>query len=239
MADAYVPDIMESNDAIAGFAPRLPAASELWYYLRLSLPVNALFFSVYGLCNWLTAARTQRYRLYFDSELEIPFVPGMIFGYFSLLVLFCLPIFLVPARDWPVLAKRMTLGILTAAVGYLLLPAQLGFERQPSVPGYEWIYSLVYHIDLPHNLVPSLHIVFSSLTVLALWRHAAGWGRAAYIAWLGLICVSVVLVHQHHVADVLTGLMLAALCARLVPHGAQRGMALSSDSQYARTGGKS
>ena len=60
-------------------------------YARLAIPVGILFAVIYFGMNWMTARRTDRYHLYFDWELAIPFVPAMIYGYASLLILLLLP----------------------------------------------------------------------------------------------------------------------------------------------------
>jgi membrane-associated phospholipid phosphatase len=65
-------------------------------------------------------------------------------------------------------------------------------------------------VDAPHNLVPSLHISYSALILAALRTPSApGWVHALLLGWLGLIAVAVVLVHQHHLADVAGGFAVA------------------------------
>jgi membrane-associated phospholipid phosphatase len=70
---------------------------------------------------------------------------------------------------------------------------------------------------MPHNLVPSLHVDASILLIAALWRALPrAWIRAGLVLWGILLCATVVLVHQHHLLDVATGLLLGYLCFRLV-----------------------
>ena len=70
---------------------------------------------------------------------------------------------------------------------------------------------------MPHNLVPSLHVATSALFIAVLYRSLSSvWIRAGLILWGMLLCASVLLVHQHHVLDVVSGLLLGYLCYRLV-----------------------
>jgi membrane-associated phospholipid phosphatase len=70
---------------------------------------------------------------------------------------------------------------------------------------------------MPHNLVPSLHVAASILLIAALWRALTPvWIRAGLLLWGVLLCASVVLVHQHHLLDVLGGWLLGLAAFRLV-----------------------
>ena len=91
----------------------------------------------------------------------------------------------------------------------MLFPAALGFERAlpPDAP-YRQIFEAIHHVDAPHNLVPSLHVVFSSVIALACASFARPSFRWLLWVWLALIVVSTVLVHQHHLIDVLAALLL-------------------------------
>jgi membrane-associated phospholipid phosphatase len=178
-------------------------------YLRLVLLLDVLFVAVYGGLNWLTARREGLVGLYFDWETRLPFVPGMIYAYLSINVLFVLPLFVLDERGMRLLARRIAWAIVLSGAVFLLLPARLGFVRPAAVPGYQAVYSLLYAIDRPHNLFPSLHVAYSTLIVAALCGRASGPARALLVGWLGLIAAAVVLVHQHHLADVAGGFAVA------------------------------
>jgi len=182
----------------------------LWLYLRLVFLLDVLFVVVYGGLNWLTARRQDLRALYFDWETRIPFVPGMIYAYFSIIILFVVPLFVLDQRGMRRLARRIALAIVLSGAVFLLLPARLGFTRPAEVPGYQAVYALLYAVDAPHNLMPSLHIAYSALIIASLRTPGApGWIRALLLGWLGLIAVAVVHVHQHHLADVMGGFAVA------------------------------
>ncbi len=186
-------------------------------YLRLAIPVGLLFAVVYFTLNWLTAQRARHYRLYFDWELSIPFVPAMIYVYASILVLFLLPPVLLRRRAFAALAGAMVVVILVAAASFLLLPAEPGFQRPAQVPGYDAVFQTLYALDQRYNLVPSLHVACSALCIAAL-LHADPRAliKLGLLLWAGLLSVSVVLVHQHHLLDVATGWLLGLAAYQLV-----------------------
>jgi len=186
-------------------------------YLRLAVPVGTLFALVYFSLNWFTAHRPGHYRLYFDWELSIPFVPAMIYVYASILVLFLVPPVLLRRHAFAALARAMVVVILVAAAVFLLLPAEPGFQRPAQVPGYDAAYQTLYALDKPYNLMPSLHIACAALCIAAL-LHAGPRTliKLGLLMWAGLLSVSVVLVHQHHLLDVVTGWLLGLAAYWLV-----------------------
>lgn len=186
-------------------------------YARLAVPLSLLFAVVYFGTNWITSRRTGNYRLYFEWELAIPFVPSMMYVYASLLVLLLLPAFTHTRAQLIALARALVTALFVAAAVYLLLPAELGFVRPGQVPGYNAVFQALYALEMPHNLVPSLHVAASTLFIAALYRNLSSiWIRAGLLLWGLLLCASVLLVHQHHVLDVVSGLLLGYLCYRLV-----------------------
>ncbi|MGA2253996.1 MAG: hypothetical protein ABSG53_04985 [Thermoguttaceae bacterium] len=175
------------------------------------------FFSVYPTMNWLTTMRSETYRVYFDWELSTPFVPHFIWAYLSMYVLFLAPpLFMEPAA-LRALGKQLIWATLASGLFFLLFPATLGFSRvTPADPLEAGIYRAIFAIDPPHNLVPSLHVVWSAAIALAVRDNADRWGRWFFSAWLGLIALASLLVHQHHIADVLVALALVAFTRKII-----------------------
>jgi membrane-associated phospholipid phosphatase len=175
-----------------------------------------LFILVYFSMNWITAQRTGKYHLYFEWESAIPFIPGMIYIYASIVILLLLLPFTLTEPQLRALARAMVITLLIAALSYLLLPADLGFERPAQVPGYDTVFQALYALEMPYNLVPSLHIACSTLFIAAILNNTSSlWIRLGLVLWGILICASVLLVHQHHVLDVISGLTLGLLTYRL------------------------
>lgn len=196
-----------------------PARADLFVYARWALFLDALFIVVYGACNWITSQRRDLNALYFDWELGLPFAPAMLWVYLSLFAIFPLPAFALRAGDLRTLGRRLCCATLVSALFFLLLPARIGFERHASVPGYQLAFDFIYLLDLPHNLVPSLHISWSGILLYSLYRVSARWLRPLLALWFALICVAVVLVHQHHVLDVAGGVLVAYAAIAVVRNG--------------------
>lgn len=181
-------------------------------YLLWSFWAGVAFFAVYPAMNWLTSRRTPLH-LYLTGELAIPFVPWFIWPYLSMYALFVLPLFFIPAERMPALGKQLIAGCLISAVLFLLFPAELGFARQ--VPkAYGAIYAGMFDIDRPYNLVPSLHVIWSALIVLACIDFARISLKIALSAWLCVVVASTVLVHQHHLIDVIAALAIVFVLRR-------------------------
>lgn len=187
---------------------QLPNFNQLALFLKYSLGLTLLFVSVYGGCNWAASQRSGLLGLYWEWETHIPFVPSMIFVYFSLNILMGLPLFALDEPGLRRYARAFAWATVLAGAVFLLFPTKLGFERMPPGNGLEGAFQTLFEWDRPHNLFPSLHIGYSTIAVLAMWQGKPAWFRAFLAIWLILICVSVVLVHQHHLADIAGGLLL-------------------------------
>ena len=115
-------------------------------------------------------------------------------------------------------AAAYILAMLLSAAVFLLYP---GTMARPEITGSgffdQWM-RLLYRIDSPTNLFPSLHVLVSYFC----WRGTMGtkipgWYRAFSFLFFLLVCCSVLLVKQHALADVPAGIFFAELslqCAR-------------------------
>lgn len=182
-------------------------------YLLWSFRAGIAFFAVYPTMNWITSFRRAPFHLYLTRELAIPFVPQFIWAYLSMYVLFVLPLFFIPGANMPALGKQLIAGCVISAAIFLLLPAELGFVRQ--VPhSHAALYAGMFNIDRPYNLVPSLHVIWSAAIALACADFARPAMRIALLAWLCVIVASTVLVHQHHLIDVIAALAIVFVLRR-------------------------
>ena len=172
-------------------------------------------YAVYPTANWLASLRDQRYDFITRWDAMIPLVPEFIFVYFSFFPFLVLPLWLVQQPVLSALGKRQIAGTLICGLVFVLFPANLAFERViPDAEPYRSIFSAMFFVDKPHNLLPSLHIVYTALTCLAIcqcqWGKGRVWLCLGVVAWSAAICASTMLVHQHHVLDVVTALVLVA-----------------------------
>jgi len=187
--------------------PILRGHERLRMYSLWSFWIGVAFFGVYPTMNWITSLRPARLHLYFPAELAIPFIPQFIWVYLSMYVLFLMPLLFVPVERMPFLGRQLIAGSLASAALFLLLPAELGFVRviPPRAP-YTAIYASIFGVDRPYNLVPSLHVIYSTAIILACADFARPAARAGLLFWLVLIVASTLFVHQHHLLDVAVAL---------------------------------
>jgi len=180
--------------------------------------VGVAFFGVYPTLNWLTAQRASVYGVYMDWELGIPFVPQFVWIYLSMYLLFPLPPLFLDVARLRVLGRQLIWSTLFCGLLFMLLPARLGYVRLvPDGALYSGLFAGLFKIDAPHNLAPSLHVVFSTIIIGAIVDALESRAmRGVFLAWLALLCASTVLVHQHHVIDVVSGLAVAALFRRWI-----------------------
>jgi len=175
------------------------------------------FIIVYGWCNKQATISPTLYKVFSEWELSIPLIPWMIYPYISLNILFIVSAFVLKdVSSIKAFCLSLTVGALIAGFFFYFLPGELGFVRQ-SVPGYEQIFDFMFSIDHPHNLYPSLHVTYSALAIFSMIEQSTNKIFHTFlIFWLGMIILSVVFVHQHHLFDIVTGFMLALILYKTV-----------------------
>ncbi|TPJ63459.1 phosphatase PAP2 family protein [Mesorhizobium sp. B2-7-1] len=180
------------------------------YWAGINLIVFALLFP---LADAVAEWRGGAWKIYFDFELRTALMPQFILPYHSMSILFLLPPFLLNASEMAVLGKRVLVATLLGCATFLIMPAQLGFVRvMPDGMLYQRMFAGIFLLDGTHNLVPSLHVVYASLSIYS-YSQAVRRSGARVLLWLWwcLIVSATLLVHQHHLADVVSGLALAFL----------------------------
>lgn len=185
--------------------------------LAASVGLSTLFLVVYGCCNWITSQRPDVGTLYFEWERLIPFVQWMIVPYFSIDLFFVAAPFLCrDQRELGILCLRILIALVIGGVCFLIFPLRFAFER-PHASGwlgaaFDWFRGM----DLPYNLVPSLHLAFRTILAEQYAVRTRGLWRFASSFWFFLIGISTVLTYQHHVIDVITGFALGVYCIYFV-----------------------
>lgn len=176
-----------------------------------------LFFPVYFGTGWIAAPEKRSIGLYFDWEKDIPLVAWMVWPYLSLFPLFLLPLAHLRAEEIAVLSRQSTLALLIAGAFFILAPTRCGFAPT-LVAGFNGhILSDVGAVDTVYNLAPSLHVVFGALILLACGERSPPFITMTYRLWLAIMAASTILVHQHHLLDVLSGFGLAIAVRRMAP----------------------
>ncbi|MCK5640970.1 MAG: Ser/Thr and Tyr protein phosphatase [Gammaproteobacteria bacterium] len=201
---------------------KLPKLNRVWKtYFYWLFWISIAFFTVNPTCNWVSNQRADTLGLYSSAELNIPFIPQFVWAYLSLYLLFLIPPFFLSHQRMNILGRQLITVTIFCGLVFLLLPTQLGFERAvPEAPFYSALFANLFAIDLPHNMVPSLHVAFSTLILFTLLKDSrSALARSLFGAWLVIICASTIFVHQHHLLDVATGLLVATFFYRVARKG--------------------
>lgn len=179
-------------------------------FLQLHVLLTFLFAAVYGGSNWIAARSGRDVNLHFAWELAIPLVPSAILIYFSIVLLFWLPLFVCSIEGLRALGRRFALATMAAGLLFVAFPVRSGFVRIPPEGPFEALFSTLWQLDGAFNSIPSLHIAYSTLVFYALSARVASTPlRLIGGLWYLAICTSVLTVHQHHVADIAGGIALA------------------------------
>lgn len=181
-------------------------------FVTAGLRLLLLFAAVFYGAEWWTAQHTHRVSVAWSAELGMPWWPPAYAVYFSVLAVPFLVLALARSRQqvraWE---RRMALALLLALPCFLWLPATPGYPPPPAEQLQTWgdVQRVAQLMAGRYNLLPSLHVALSALTMLAVAPLVGQHGRAAMALWWAALVASVLLTHQHHVADVLAGALLA------------------------------
>lgn len=123
---------------------------------------------------------------------------------------------LLDKRDFVELCILIFGGAAVCFTVYLLWPN--GLQLRPEQVNDNLLcrlLQLVWLVDAPNNVCPSLHVSISCAIALVSWRSVRLQpylaARLAVVAVMLLICVSTVFVKQHSVLDVLAGAVLSGV----------------------------
>lgn len=186
--------------------------------LLLLAGMGTLFFSSYGLANWLASLRSGVPYFHYEWERQIPFVPWTIIPYWSIDLLYGISFFLWRTRAGLLAhVKRLLAAQLISVACFIAFPLRFAFERPPAdgLPGQ--LFTLLGGFDKPFNQAPSLHISLLVILWVAYAMHLAGRWRWLLHAWFALIGISVLTTYQHHVIDLPTGWLVGWLCVFAFP----------------------
>lgn len=180
--------------------------------------MGTLFFSSYGLANWLASLRADVPYFHYEWERHIPFVPWTIIPYWSIDLIYGISFFLWRTRAGLVThVKRLLAAQLISVACFIAFPLRFAFERPPAdgLPGQ--LFTLLGGFDKPFNQAPSLHISLLVILWVAYAMHLSARWRWLLHGWFALIGISVLTTYQHHLIDVPTGWLVGWLCVFAFP----------------------
>lgn len=194
----------------AWFEWLLPSYARPWFFGV----VVALLGVYYG--NTLITDNLTHFDISLPMDGKIPFIPQFILVYI-LAYMFWLINGILVARENKKICTRVLLGVIIAE--WLALIFFIAFPTtmiRPEVTGTDFcsrIVRLIYRVDRPVNLFPSIHCLNSWVCWrgVGLCKKVPNWYKKFSLVFALMICVSTVLVHQHVILDIPSGILLAEI----------------------------
>lgn len=189
-----------------------------WLLPLLAVTVNQLAY--YG-GNWIARNRPH-YHLELPIDQYFPFLPWTVSIYFGS-YLFWAVVYLYMARQETKLAYRFFRADLFAKlICFLCFVCFPTTNARPEVVGsslWDDLMRLLYRLDAPTNLFPSIHCMVSWLCFIGLRAKPKSTPtlRVAVITACGMalaVCWSTLTTRQHVIVDVFAGVLLAELAWR-------------------------
>lgn len=200
-----------------------PGAANLRITVPLCLSFLKLFSSVYGGASLLAAVRAPDPAPYFPFELRLPFMPSMAAVYLTVpLAMLLTPFVLRTWRDFVPFFLTLTVETLVAGLCFLLLPFARAYPPRIASGFWGGIFHVADVLNLDYNQVPSLHVTFAVTLALVFGRRCGPLGRSLFLAWAVIVSGSTLLIHEHHLLDVGTGLVLGVAAVLAVQRPASR-----------------
>ena len=153
-------------------------------------------------------------------DARIPFVADSVWVYLWMFSSAFIPLFVVRC---PSLFRRTaiayTLAITVSLIAFAGWPVtSTNLRATPMMldpaRASDHAVAVIYALDPPRNLFPSLHLSIAALAAWSAWKAARQYGRVLFVC-VAVVGVSVCTVKQHFVLDALGGLALAALAGGL------------------------
>ncbi len=186
-------------------------------YGLLPLIGCCLFNSMIYTGTQLTLKNAYHYDLTSALDRKIPFVPEWVLIYVLSFAFWALS-YIVIAREgkekWYRFAAADMMSRLFCMVFFVFWPTT---NIRPQVVGdgfIAWLMRLIYALDAPTNLFPSIHCLVSWFCFIGVRRSKKlpAWYKAFTLIFALLICASTQFTKQHYLVDIPGGILIAELC---------------------------
>lgn len=168
---------------------------------------------IFGVIQSIPASFTQS-----DCVLDqfVPFMPEAIIIYISFFITLPIVTAVLPEPHFQATLKAYLLASLVAFLIFIVYPTQ--HSQQPlDMIDKKWIaaiFQCIYSIDRASNCLPSLHVTLSVIAALGISNGCPQWKiHGGFFA--SCIIMSTILTKQHHIIDLLAGIVLAVLVWQL------------------------
>ena len=177
-----------------------------------------------GLVYWCTQALSA-HRTLLDMtttlDLKIPFDPRWVVIYVACFAYWAVSYVLMARQDnWYSIMTGEVLAKLLCGTFFLLLPTT-NVRPELSGTGFTtWLMGLIYRLDPPLDLFPSIHCMESWICFRGMLGQKAipKWYQVFAGIFTVLVCLSTLFTRQHVIADVIAGILLGEICLDVSRH---------------------
>lgn len=204
-----------------------------WYHKNISrwLPeYGILSLAACGIFNNIIYTGTQillrnayHYDLTSELDRKIPFIKEWVLIYVICFAFWGLNYILI-AREgkehWYRFVTADMMARLFCVVFFIWMPTT---NVRPEVNGsdfFSWLMRLVYSLDAPTNLFPSIHCMVSWFCFIGIRKSKKipVWYKAFSCIFAILVCMSTQFTKQHYLVDIPGGILIAEFCYFITTH---------------------
>lgn len=168
----------------------------------------------------LLIRQSYHYHLESQWDRQIPFLPWTVVIYLGAFLYWVVSVLLIVRGDRELALRCLAahgLCMVTVAVVFVVFPTTNTRPELTVTNFWEWGMHMVYLVDTPENLFPSLHCEMSWLCFRGVAKEKTV--PKAYSIFAGIftvmICISTLTTKQHVLADVFGGIFLAEVFYQL------------------------
>lgn len=180
--------------------------------MALTILFTIAFVLMYGGASWLNALwQRDTFSLALAWERDWPLYPAWAWVYVSLP---CFLLLVVWRLDWQAQWRLFVVllgALFSGCLFFVLLPVGLSFPHEASD---SVVLQLAYTMGMAHNYWPSLHCAFVVVAAQAWAVDTIRFWRIWLWIYALAVVISTVAIHAHHVADAVSGCLLAWLLWR-------------------------
>ncbi|OBU12938.1 acid phosphatase [Morganella psychrotolerans] len=139
----------------------------------------------------------------------IMYNPNAVWVYLSFFLFIpCGYLLSLPVKANPLMWQMIVCAVLSGTV-YLLYPTTADFPADTGSGLTQYLLMALLVADTPQNMLPSLHVSLTLITLAALWQKGAHYGNTLWLVWALVIILSVLYLKRHLFVDVFA----VAICA--------------------------
>ncbi|MBQ6715652.1 MAG: phosphatase PAP2 family protein [Clostridia bacterium] len=160
-----------------------------------------------------------RFDMTLPIDLKIPAIPVFSYIYVLSYVYWAFNYILICKKNKSMCKRFVTAEVVGKAVCFLifmLVPCTFARPEADTLSGPgAWLLKIVYALDEPTRLIPSIHCYASWMCVRPLmdkgFDYVPAWYKAFSLVFTLLVCLSTLFTRQHVIVDVFAGVLLGEI----------------------------